>query len=152
MSLSASESFTGASANPTKRRQRKRPAPFPIRLNPEERAYLEDKAGGRPLGAYIRAKLLAGYQNKPRKAARAPSIDYALLGQVLGMLGESDLARHLCLLAVAAEAGRVDLKETDRVALGQACADVREMRLLLVKALGLRAKGSPSPFAKASGD
>ncbi|MEQ9641751.1 MAG: hypothetical protein RIM84_17135 [Alphaproteobacteria bacterium] len=137
MSLSTSESFA-AKAKP----KRKRPAPFPIRLSPEERALLERKAGRRPLGTYIRARLL-GAEEERRKPVRSPSVDYALLGRVLGVLGESELARHLCLLAVAAEAGRVHLAEEDRSALRDACAAVTEMRALLVKALGLRSGGAP---------
>ena len=137
MSLSTSDTFA-AKVRP----KRKGPAPFPIRLSPEERAYLERKAGSRPLGTYIRARLL-GEGAEPRKPVRAPSVDYALLGRVLGVLGESELARHLCLLAVAAEAGRVNLAEADRTALRDACAAVTEMRALLVKALGLRSGGTP---------
>lgn len=55
------------SASATKR---KRPAPFSIRLSEDERGLLERKAGSRPLGRYIRAKLL-GDDETPRKAARA---------------------------------------------------------------------------------
>ena len=58
------------------------------------------------------------------------------------MLGESELARHLCVLAVAVEAGRLTLEQEDCVALRNACATVQEMRALLVKALGLRGGGT----------
>ncbi len=115
----------------------KRPAPFSIRLSAEERAWLERKAGSRPLGRYIRAKLL-GDDETPRKAARAPSIDYALLGQMLGMLGKSEQVSCLFLLLAAAEAEHVALGEAERQALDEACADVHEMRTLLIRALGLR--------------
>lgn len=135
--MSASKPFkSAASAKP------KRPAPFSIRLSAEERAYLERKAGSRPLGGYIRAKLL-GDAEAPRKAARSPSIDYAMLGQVLGVLGKSELATHLCLLTAAAEAGRLELAEQDRTALKGACEDVREVRALLVEALGLKSGSGP---------
>lgn len=115
----------------------KRPAPFSIRLSAEERAYLERKAGSRPLGRYIRAKLL-GDQEAPRKAIRAPAIDYAMLGQVLAALGKSELGKHLCLLALAAEQGALVVDETVEADLKAACADVKEIRGLLVSALGLR--------------
>ncbi|MEQ8602873.1 MAG: hypothetical protein RIB45_06110 [Marivibrio sp.] len=118
-------------------KKQKRPAPFSIRLSADERAYLERKAGNRPLGGYIRGKLL-GDEKAPRKATRAPAIDYAMLGQVLGVLGKSELATHLCLLAAAAEAGRLELAEQDRAALKDACEDVRVVRALLVSALGLK--------------
>ena len=137
MSLSTTESFAAKA-----RAKRKRPAPFPIRLSHEERAHLERKAGNRPLGTYIRERLL-GDEAERRKSVRVPSVDYALLGRVLGLLGESELARHMCLLAVAAESGRVNLAEEDRSALRDACSAVTEMRALLVRALGLRSGGTP---------
>ncbi|MBP5856698.1 hypothetical protein KAJ83_06740 [Marivibrio halodurans] len=137
MSSSPSKTFrTAARSKPD------RPAPFSIRLSAKERAYLERKAGTRPLGRYIRGKLL-GDEEAPRKAARAPTIDYAMLGQVLGVLGKSELATHLCLLATAVEGGRLEMEKQDRAALREACEDVREVRALLVSALGLKSGGSP---------
>lgn len=136
MSASVKQSFT----KPV--RSDKRPAPFSIRLSADERAALERKAGQRPLGSYIRTKLL-GDDVMPRKASRAPTIDYALLGQVLGMLGKSDQVRCLFMLLVAAEAGSVELADDENAALTRACDDVHEMRGLLVKALGLRGSNKP---------
>lgn len=121
--------------------KRQRPAPFSIRLSAEERAYLERKAGNRPLGAYIRSQLLDDAEAR-RKPSRAPSMDYTLLGQILGVLGKSELASRLCLLAVAAEAGRLALAEEERTALLEACADMHEVRALLVASLGLKAGGA----------
>lgn len=74
---------------------------------------------------------------------RAPTIDYALLGQVLGMLGKSEQVSCLFLLLAAAEAEPVRLGEAERQALDDACADVREMRALLIRALGLRSETDP---------
>lgn len=124
--------------------KRKRPAPFPIRLSPEERARLEGEAGNQPLGTYIRAKLLDG-EETPRRASRTPPIEYALLAQVLGMLGKSELTQSLCLMAVAAEAGRLTLEEEERAALHEVCTEVHQMRALLVHALGLKAGKAPFP-------
>lgn len=134
MSSSIKQSFE-QSAGPAKP---KRPAPFSIRLSEDERAVLKRKAGKKPLGAYVRAKLL-GDEETRRKPSRAPSIDYALLGQVLGMLGKSDQVRCLFLLAVAAEAGRLELRGEDSAALNEACDHIHDMRGMLVKALGLKA-------------
>ena len=92
MSLSKFD-FPDASADATP--PRKRPAPFSIRLSAEKRNKLESEAGSRPLGEYIRDKLLGR-----RKASR---VDYMTLGKVLRLLGESDQARTLCALAVALE-------------------------------------------------
>jgi hypothetical protein len=135
MSSSIKQTF-GQSTSATKH---KRPAPFSIRLSAEERAWLERKAGSRPLGRYIRAKLL-GDDQTPRKAGRAPTIDYALLGQMLGMLGKTEQVSCLFLLLAAAKNERVAIGEAERQALDEACADIREMRALLIRALGLRSE------------
>tara|TARA_R110000787_G_scaffold166227_1_gene279251 strand:- start:11889 stop:12305 length:417 start_codon:yes stop_codon:yes gene_type:complete len=120
-------------------KKRKSPAPFSIRLSADERGYLERKAGQRPLGQYIRRKLL-GDEETPRNTTRAPSVDYALLGQLLGMLGKSEQVSCLFHLLAAAEADRVQLEEQERKALNEVCTDVREMRALLIRALGLRSE------------
>lgn len=120
------------------RPRRRRPYSLSIRLSDEERTLLERKAGSRPLGAYVRHRAL-GEQEEPRRKTRAkPSLDAALLGRVLGHLGKSDQVKCLFLLLAAAEANRVDLKAQDHEVLRAACADVREMRSILIKALGLR--------------
>tara|TARA_R110000868_G_scaffold64234_3_gene193106 strand:+ start:723 stop:1139 length:417 start_codon:yes stop_codon:yes gene_type:complete len=137
MSLSKTEQFAAAAAGPSKPKTRQRPAPFPIRLSPDERSYLESKAGNRPLGTYIRSELL-GDAEAPRKAARKPPIDSALLGRILGLLGQADQVKVLFMLLAAAESERISMAEKERTALQEACADVREMRTVLIKALGLR--------------
>lgn len=136
------KAFDSAAASP-KKVKTKRPAPFCLRLSDEERAYLKRKAGSRPLGAYVRSQLLDGKKIKQRKASRAPSVDHALLAQLLGMLGKSQQVSCLFLLALAEEKKRLTLPEEDSAALRQACADVREMRLLLITALGLKSGGGP---------
>ena len=89
------------------------------------------------MGTYIRSELL-GDAEAPRKATRKLPIDAALLGRVLGMLGKSDQVTCLFLLLTAVESERVSIAETERAALQEACANVREMRTVLIKALGLR--------------
>lgn len=110
--------------------KRQRPAPFPVRFSAEERALLEAKAGDMPLGAYIRAKAL-GKQT-------AAKTDYVMLGRILGLLGKSELASSLCLLAVMAEQGALLVDDEIAADIKSACADVHEIRLILIKALGLR--------------
>lgn len=61
-----------------------------IRLTFEERARLERAAGNRPLGEYIRIKLL-GEDAKARKAVRRPKSDQRVLAQILAALGSSSL-------------------------------------------------------------
>ena len=137
MSLSNSKQFAAAASGPTKPKARKRPAPFPIRLSPDERAYLESKAGNLPLGTYIRSRLLSDAKT-PRKVTRKPSIDAAQLGRMLGALGKSDQVACLLMLLAAAEEQRVSLEERERIALHDACVAIQEMRTVLIKAMGLR--------------
>ena len=140
--MSPSAHFTKASANPTKRRQqRKRPYSLSVRLSDDEHALLKRKAGSRPLGAYLRQRAL-GEQEEPRRKTRAkPPLDAALLGRMLGLLGKSDQVKCLFLLLAAAEAERINLKAQERAALHAACADIDEMRSILIKALGLKSGG-----------
>ena len=141
MNGSCKRHFESAAVAPHKVKP-KRPAPFSIRLSEEERARLEREAGHKPLGAHIRAKLL-GEDQTPRKTVRQrPRIDYELLGRVLAALGNSELASCLCILAAAAESGSLDVTNEVTGKLHAACADVREIRLLLISALGLRGKRS----------
>ncbi len=140
MTLPVSSQFVKVAADSPDSEMRSRPAPFSIRLSAEERAYLEDKAGNRPLGVYIRAKLLGDAQ-KRRKATHKPSVDRAALAQILGLLGKSEQVSCLFLLLAAAEAEQVTLSGKDRAALHGACASMRDMRALLIKALGLKKGG-----------
>jgi hypothetical protein len=60
---------------------------------------------------------------------------------VLGLLGKSQQIQCLFLLALAKEKNRLSMPEEECAALQAACADVRDMRVLLVKALGLKSGG-----------
>ena len=139
MSLSASAEFKKVSAKPAKPRpKRKRPYSLSVRLSDEERALLERKAGSRPLGAYVRQKVLGESEEKRRKTRAKPSLDAALLGRLLGLLGKSDQVKCLFLLLAAAETEQMKLRTEERAALVDACANVRDVRELLIKALGLK--------------
>jgi hypothetical protein len=60
------------------------------------------------------------------------------LGQLLGLLGKSRLANNLNQLAKAANMGSLPVTQETESDLREACAAVFEMRLLLLKALGLK--------------
>lgn len=142
MSQPLAKPFTAA-AKPAKRKpKRRRPSSLSIRVSDEERAILKRKAGKRSLGAYVRHVVLGDEQEPRKKVAPQPKLDAELLGRVLGRLGTSDQVSCLFLLLAAAEAERVAMADEDRAAIRAACADVREMRVLLLKALGLRGDGS----------
>ncbi len=123
-------------SNPSK--NNKIATPFSLRLTFDERAALEQSAGTRPLGAYIRSKLFGGKEAPRRKRTRTrkPLKDEKALGELLGKLGESRLASNINQLAKAANSGSLPVTPDTEKALQDACDDVRAMRILLMQALG----------------
>lgn len=109
--------------------------PFSLRLSFEERVRLTEQAGGTPLGAYIRERLLA---EPPRRSRINPADRQALL-QLLGTLGQSRIANNLNQLAKQANLGTLPVTPDTEAELSAAAADIAAMRLMLVKALGLDA-------------
>ena len=63
-----------------------------------------------------------------------------LLAQILGKLGHSSLPASLLELSGAAKRGHLILDEEVGDQLAMACADISEIRHLLLRALGLRPK------------
>lgn len=122
--------------------QRAKPLhPFSIRLTQEERERLEAEAKGKPLGVYIRERLL-GDGTAPRKLRRQPAADQAGLAKVLGMLGQSRLANNLNQIAKAAHIGVLVVSPALLEELENACRDIRIMRDALLSALGFPPTGS----------
>lgn len=138
MSQPLANSFTAATTTAKRKPKRRRPSSLSIRVSNEERAILQRKAGKRSIGAYVREKALGDEQAPRRKSQAKPSIDYVMLGQVLGKLGQSEQVSVLFLLLAAAESKRVMMAKDERAALHAACADMREVRALVMGALGLR--------------
>lgn len=137
--LSLTQAFlvSGNSAKKTK----KRPSPFPVRLSPSERTYLEGKAGGLALGTYIRQELLKdfdGKQRQPRKRLHKPDINQQKVSALLAGLGQSRIPNNLNQLAKAANFGTLETSEDVEKQLLDACAAVEAMREALFVALGLR--------------
>lgn len=116
--------------------------PFSLGLYDEERAHIERDAGTLPLGVYIRGKLLDGSEPKrsPRRSHR-PTVDHAALAQLLGTFGQSEVFRSLLALSLAAQSGALPVDEELTDKLSAACDDVREMRRILITALGLKVEG-----------
>lgn len=138
-STKSQPAFANAAGQPSRRRSKASP-PFSLRLSASERAQLEQAAGGAPLGAYIRAKLL-GDGVTPRKPQRPqPVKDHAALAQVLGMLGNMRLANNLNQLARSANIGTLPLTPEVEEELMRACAAVLAMRAELMRALGYPAE------------
>ena len=113
--------------------------PFSLRFTPEERAWLDEQAGYRPLGDYIRAKVL-GDMAQRRRVLRKPKVDDEQLAVILAELGQSRLASNLNQLAKQANSGTLELSTGAEVRLAAACEAVLVMRDALLVALGQRPK------------
>lgn len=136
----------------------KRPAPFSLRLTFQERAKLEELAGDMSLSSFIKEYLFKSNIPK-KKRRRRPVKDKKLLAQLLAILGKSRLSQNMNQLAKASNTGTLPLPRQVEAELRQACADIRYMRNLLMKGLGLRVdeKNTPKPslqteFAQAAAD
>lgn len=127
--------------------KRYRPAPFCFRLSESERAELQSRARGIPLGTYVRQVVFGESQQRRRPVAGTHSPDAARLGQLLGLLGRSHLANNLNQIAKAVHLGSLPVTEELETELRQACADVADMRRALLLALGVVRAGGEEPIA-----
>lgn len=115
----------------------RRPAPFSLRLTPEERLRLERDAGHQSVSAYVRFRLFDGAAASVGTRGVYPVRDHAALASALARLGQSRIANNLNQLARAANLGALDLTPELEAELHEACAAVLEVRSLLVAAVGL---------------
>lgn len=134
--MSVSQAFQQSSSAANKPLS-KRPAPFSIRLSEAERARLAREAGDAPLGAYIKAKALGASALRTRRSGLAIE-DRTALAQALAILGRSRLASNLNQLAHAVNIGVLPVTPETEAELVECVRDVRELRSLLVRALGLK--------------
>ena len=111
--------------------------PFAIRFTEEERTYLQEKAGSRPLGAYCRGVLL-GDRAEQRKVLRKPKIDQEQYAALLAALGQSRLSSNLNQLAKSANMGTLDVSQSVEQQLEDAYKAVIAMRDALIKALEIK--------------
>lgn len=122
----------------------KSPAPFSLRLTAEERAQLERRAAGMPMGAYIRGCLFASGATPQRiTRGKAPVADHKALAQLLARLGQSRLPNNINQLARAANTGALPITRETEAALRTAAADIAAMKRLLLRALGVRERRDP---------
>ena len=139
--MSIVDRFNQSSQNNTRQNcsRKKRQSPFCIRLSADQRARLTAEAGGAPLGAYIKAKALG--ERPPRIRRTGVSInDREALAKTLALLGKSRLSSNLNQLAHAANIGALPMTPETEEFLRDALRDVREVRILLLKALGMKAE------------
>ncbi|MCE8431416.1 MobC family plasmid mobilization relaxosome protein [Rhodovulum sulfidophilum] len=123
----------------------KREAPFSLRLSFEEKAKLKQQAGGMPLASYIKSLVFAADAPKYRKRRQAAEADEKLLAEVLAALGASRIGNNLNQLAKSANSGTLYFDDETKADIKRACEDVRAMRVLLMRALGLQDSNKPRP-------
>lgn len=120
--------------------------PFSIRLTDEEKRHLVERAGGRPLGAFVRDLVLAKGSRVPRKRMRrapTPVKDHAALARVLAALGQTRMANNLNQLARAVNIGVLPVNAETESDISEACSAIAAIRRDLMQALGV-AKGTNS--------
>lgn len=142
--------FQGVAPGPApipapKRERKKRAAPFSLRLSDEERARLSVEAAGGPLGAYIRAKVLGDSVPVRHRRSGLAVEDRRSLAEGLALLGRSRIASNLNQLAQAANVGALTLDPDTLAELIDAVEAVREIRRLLITALGLKPEREARP-------
>lgn len=116
----------------------KRPPPFSLRLNADERRQLEEDAGRSSMSSYIKSCLFdPDHLTRPARGL-APVKDHEALAQVLALLGSSRLAEHLGELADQARHGVLPLDGETETRLRRACDDIQIMRRFLLAGLGIR--------------
>lgn len=130
---------TGSGATRTKKPE----PPFSLRLSAGDKARLREEAQGAPLGTYMKAKLL-GSALPPRARRSGLAVeDRRSLAQALALLGRSRVAANLNQLAHAANTGALWVSPEVERELLDAAREVRLIRELLLRALGMAPERAP---------
>ncbi|WP_208180030.1 hypothetical protein J4T85_019525 [Sinorhizobium medicae] len=116
----------------------RRPAPFSLRLSESEKSDLVARAGARPVSAYIKECLFGDHAPRRARQTGFAVADREALARVLALLGRSRLANNLNQLAYAVNIGSLPLTPETEEELLAAISEVREMRQLLLSALGMK--------------
>ena len=80
----------------------KRIAPFSLRLSAQERAEIERRADGMPIGAYIKSRVLSSPAGG--RSCSHP-VDRQELARVLAALGQSRISQNMNQIARARKSG-----------------------------------------------
>lgn len=130
-----------ASNDNTQKRKKKRAAPLSIRLSANERTWLEEQAGGIPIGTYVKSRLFAANDNTPpRTRGCAPIKNYEELAKIHGKFARFDVFLTIKGLLKVAASNNIRLKPQTEDALIAACHDISDIRHHIMKALGTKAK------------
>ncbi len=109
-----------------------------IRLSEADYARLVELADGMALSTYIRALALNESMSKRKQRSVSAVADQKVIGQVLGLLGQSRIANNLNQLAYQANIGALQMNDEALAQIEETYAHVVAMRGLLLKALGGR--------------
>lgn len=106
-------------------------------LSPEQLIELARRAGRKPLSAYARDQLFPVNDNiAPRVARPRSQTTAAYAARVLALLGPTASSLHSIAQGIAS--GLLPYAPDTEAAVLKACADVAEMKTVLIKALGIR--------------
>lgn len=108
-----------------------------IRLKPEERALIEEKAGRTPLAQFFRESALREAAANRAPSVRRPVEDKRALSQVLALLGGSSLVSTFRRVARGVEDGTIAKGEETDVLLRQIADTLLAIKRLIMKALGV---------------
>lgn len=125
----------GSAAKPA-RLKTKAPSPLTLRLTVEERDSLKRRANesGLSVSAYVRSRV---FQNSGQRK-NYPAKDRVELARLLGLLGQSEVADNLNVLADEATRGSLLFDEETQAKIQTAYEHVCFMRECLIAVLGLR--------------
>lgn len=100
-------------------------------------AQLSHRAGSKPLSAYARDQLFPANDNAaPKAARRRDTIKAASAAKALALIGPA--TSSLKSIAYAMASGLLPYAPDTEAAVLKACADIAEMKTLLMKTLGIR--------------
>lgn len=120
----------------------KKPSPrVTLRLTEDELDRLKKAAAGVSISSYIRGKLFGKDVSLRKTRRRNPVKNEKALAQVLGKLGQSRIANNLNQIAYEANCGSLLIDEETEREIKLACARIAWIRVMLIEALGLEAKG-----------
>ncbi len=120
----------------------KKPSPrVTLRLTEDELERLKRAAAGVSVSSYIRDKLFGKDVSLRKTRRRNPVKNEEALAQVLGKLGQSRIANNLNQIAYEANCGSLLMDEETEREIKLACARIAWIRVKLIEALGLEAKG-----------
>lgn len=121
---------------------KKQLSPFCIRFTEQERKSLEQAAGDRALGAYIRWLIFKDELPAIRTRNKKPVKDHKQLSELIAVLGQSRIASNINQLAKAANSGSLPVNQDVLQSLEESIQAIRWMRETLIGALGLHAQST----------